>query len=162
MIEALVVAMLAAGFRIRGWAGFERLTGRGTTTARIVAWAIPCAIAWLLLGGAPVEALAIAAAAWIGCLPGWWGSLDLGRQEGTWLRDFALHSARGALWTMPMAVVVWWIGAEWWWLLIAGAACGLIYEAGYWIAARTRWSGTEWGEAMFGAMIGAALIGAAA
>lgn len=161
MIAAVVIILaLAVGFRLRGWEGFERITGRGATTARIVCWAIPVGLASLALGMSWLAALAMGIAAWVGCLPGWWGSLDMGRHEGGFWRDFALHSLRGVLWTAPMAAVLWWFGGAWWSLVVAGAACGLIYEAGYRIAAIARGrmgGGTEIGEALFGAAIGAAL-----
>lgn len=162
MIAAAVILALAVGFRLRGWGGFERITGRGATTARIVCWAIPCGLAWWALSGAPAwSALAMGVAAWLGAIAPWWGSLDLGRQYGGWGRDVLMHSARGVLWTLPMAVVTWWFEAPSWpWLLAAGVLCGLIYEVGYRLADAARGrlgGGTEIGEVMFGAAIGAAL-----
>lgn len=164
IVAIFVVALLAAGFRIRGDAAFARWTGRGATTARIVAWAIPVAASGWLLGLEWPVAVALGVAAWVGCLAPWWGSLDLGRHEGTWFRDFCLHSARGVLWTLPMAGVVFlaqfsvWptVGAGLWWpLLAAGALCGPAYELGYRIREKR---GTEIGEALFGALIGGALV----
>ncbi len=162
-LELVVPLALAAGFRIRGAAEFEQWWDRafpaaamlgGATTARIVAWAIPVGIfAGALHGGWHVGILA-GVAAWIGCLPPWWRSLDLGRREGAWLQDFALHTLRGFIWTAPVAAVAWWFGGEPAPLLIAGALCGLIYEIGY----RVRQSGqTELAEAVFGFVVGLAL-----
>jgi hypothetical protein len=154
MIEALAPAVLAAGFRVRGWAGFQRLTGRGATTARIVAWAIPCGLVAWGLHGHWYAGAAMAVAAWAGSLLGWWRSLDLGRHEGEWARDFALHTARGLLWTAPMALAAWLSGGLPWPLLAAGLLCGLAYEAGWRLAPRRA---TEIGEVAFGAIVGAAL-----
>lgn len=154
MIEAIAPFLLAAGFRVRGWSGFQRITGRGAWLARIVAWALPCGLlAWALHGGWYAGA-AVAIGAWLGSLLGWWGSLDLGRREGTWLRDFGLHTARGLLWTAPIALAAWASGGSLWWLLGAGLLCGAAYEAG-WRLSPTK--ATEIGEVAFGFIIGAAL-----
>lgn len=154
MIEAAVILLLAAGFRLRGDAAFHRWTGRGATTARLVAWALPVGLSGFALG-LGWWSLVLGVAAWAGSLLGWWGSLDLGRQFGGFWRDFALHSARGVMWTAPMAAVLFVAGGAWWWLLAAGALCGALYEAGYraWPA-----RGTEVGEGLFGGAIGAALV----
>lgn len=162
--EIAAPLVLAAGFRLRGAAAFMRWTGRGATTARIFAWALPVGLCAWALGAWWPYAIALGVASWVGCLAPWYGSLDLGRHEGTWLRDFAMHSFRGVLWTLPMAAVLFaaqftvWpeVGAGgWWWLLIAGALCGLLYEAGYRV---NEARGTEIGEVLFGAAIGVALV----
>ena len=45
MIATLLGALVGAvGFRLKGSAIFEQITGRGATTARIVCWAIPMGI----------------------------------------------------------------------------------------------------------------------
>ena len=152
--ELAAPVVLGIGFRLRGAAIFERVTGRGATTARIVCFAIPAGLlAWGMGFGWP-HALAMGFAAWLGCLPPWWGSLDLGRQYGGFWQDFALHTLRGLVWTAPMALVVWHVGGAWWWLVLAGLLCGVAYEA----ANRARPTrGTETGEVVFGALIGAGL-----
>lgn len=155
MFSAVTIPLLAFGFWLRGSALFERLTGRGATTARLVCWALPCGLAWWALGGNPLYAAGAAVAAWLGTLLGWWGSLDLGRNEGTWLEDFLLHTARGVLWTAPMAAVALVQHEAWWWMLGVGALCGLLYELGYQL---NEARGTEIGEFLFGAVIGAAMV----
>lgn len=159
MSIALGALIGALGFWLRGSAVFERLTGRGATTARIVAWAMPLsALAWLLtpLGWWCVP---LAVALWLGALPGWWGTLDLGRMEGDWPQDFVLHTARGVVWMAPAAGVLAMAGAAWWLPLVAGLTCGAVYEIG-WRAWPAR--ATEIGELLFGAACGAAVIAGAA
>lgn len=153
------------GFRIRGglWnTKIEQYIHWGATTARLVAWATPTAILgtlWYGLAWYWLAALLIAA--WIGCLPGWYGSIDMGRNEGTWLRDFVVITIRGAFWTLPISAVyaaagltVPAVG-----LLLVGAAMGIWYELGW----RTPSSvpgfnqGTELGELYFGLMFGLVL-----
>jgi hypothetical protein len=104
------------------------------------------------------NAAAISAALYIGTLAGWWRSLDLGRKEGEWLRDFVLHSARCLLWTLPAALVCAAATLDMTNavpLIAAGLLCGVFYEAGWRVyPARA----TEIGEAIFGGAIGAALF----
>jgi hypothetical protein len=155
VIEHLIGAAVGGfGFWLRGSALFEKWTGRGATTARITCWALPLGLFGWALGLPPIEASALAVAAWIGCLAPWWDSLDLGRQEGTWLRDFAWHTLRGALWVAPIWLVVLLSFGSWWPLAVVALLCGIVYELGYrlWPA-----KGTEVGEALFGALIGLAL-----
>jgi hypothetical protein len=103
----LTAAIGGAGFRFRGAEAFSRITGRGATTARVVCWAAPvAALAWALAALPWQWAVALGAALWLGCLPGWWGSLDLGRDEGIWATDALAHAARGLLWTAPAAFVL--------------------------------------------------------
>jgi hypothetical protein len=156
MIEIIVGAI---GFRLRGSAIFEQWTGRGATTARIVCWAIPMGL--MSLFTLPWEyAIAAGVAFWLGCLPGWYGVLDLGRDEGNKLKEFILMSGRGILWTLPAALVFAFISplnavA----LLIAGALCPVAYEIGWHIPSKVEnmRSGPEIGEILFGALVGAAL-----
>ena len=150
----LCAAVGAAGFRLRGSALWSRITGRGAGTARVFAWALPLAVvsplpwAWVP---------ALAAALWLGSLAAWWGSLDMGRNEGSFARDFALHALRGMVWVIPAALVLTAAGRLWWPLLAAGALCAPIYAVAWRI-----WPvrATEAAECGFGACIGAA-IGAA-
>jgi hypothetical protein len=152
--ELAAPVILGAGFRLRGAALFERITGRGATTARIVCFATPAGLLAWATGFPWPYALAMGVAAWLGCLPPWWGSLDLGRHAGGYARDFALHTLRGVVWVAPMAAVAFLAGAAWWPLILAGLMCGAVYEAGYRVSER---HGTEIGEAAFGALIGAGL-----
>lgn len=157
LLAIVAPLILAAGFRLRGDAAFERWTGRGATTARIVCWAIPCGlVAWGLYGLWYVG-LAMGVAAFLGAILGWWQSLDLGRVEGTWLNDFAMHTLRGVLWTLPMAGVAFLGAGSPWPLLVAGALCGVVYEIGWRFKARQ----TEIAEAIFGGVIGVALVASA-
>jgi hypothetical protein len=158
MSALVILAALvgAAGFRLRGSAAFERITGRGATTARLVCWAVPVAlVAWT-----SVEAWAaaiLAAALYLGAVPGWWRSLSLGRnpRDGAWLDAAARHTARGLVWAAPAAAVVGGLGGAWWGVLLAGAAVVAPYEAGWRLAPD---HAVEVGEAGFGAMLAAAIV----
>lgn len=160
---ALAGALIgAAGFWLRGAALFARATGRGATTARVVAWAVPLALlCWAATPLPGCWALALAVALWLGSLPGWWGSIDLGRNDGWWARDAALHTARGVLWGAPAAVVLWLAGGAWWWPVLAGLACAPAYEIGWRlrpVGDARRPAATEIGEILFGAAMGAAVL----
>ena len=153
-LALLAPVILAVGFRLRGAAEFQRWTGRGATSARLACWAAPVGLIGWGLHGEWYAGAALAAAAWLGSVAGWWGSLDLGRNEGTWLRDFALHTARGLLWVAPLALAAWLTAGDPVPLLVAGIACGLAYEAGWRASPR---HATEIGEAAFGFIVGAAI-----
>jgi hypothetical protein len=100
-------------------------------------------------------------AAWIGCLLPWWGTIDMGRKEGNWFRDFVVITFRGALWTLPMAAVFAYAGltAVAVSLFAVGLAMGVWYEAGW----RTPSTcpgfsqGSELGELYFGFAYGLTL-----
>lgn len=149
----------AAGFRLRGSKQWALWTGGGIGTARLFAWALPVALtAWLMLPLEWWEALLLWVALWAGALTAWWGSLDLGRMEGTWARDFGLHTLRGLVWVIPPAVALLLAHEPIWWApLIAGACCGLVYEIGWQL--QPRWA-IETGEVLFGGLVGAAVMAA--
>lgn len=152
MIEMLLGAIVGgAGFRIRGWSGFDKLTGRGATTARIVWGGVLALIA--LLGGLwwPL-APAVVLAGWLGCVPGWWGALEPKTPQ-----QYALHALRGFVWVLPLAIIFEAAGALGGVVLLSGAVCG----PAYWLGRKVKPAlGTEIGEVLFGAAIGAAVIGA--
>lgn len=157
MIEITIGAAIGALlFRMRGAALFQRITGRGKTTGDAV-YAVGLASVVLPDWW---QALALAVALWLGGRLGWWRTLTLGRNpaDGPVLQQWALHTARGVLWTLPAAAVAWWWGAAPWALLLAGLACAPAYEAGWRLHVRGGLGGTEWGECFFGAAIGAALV----
>lgn len=157
MIDLMLGAMGGALlFRLRGAALFQRITGRGKTTADAIYAGCLAALAmpgWW-------QAAPLALALWLGGRAGWWRSLTLGRNpmDGPVWRQWALHTARGLLWTAPAAALAWWLSASPRPLLLAGLVCAPAYEAGWRLAGLGRLGGTEWGECLFGAAIGAALV----
>ncbi len=149
----------AIGFRLRGDAIFQKITGRGATTARIVCWAIPMGL--LSLSTVPWWASVwVTVGFFLGAVLGWYGSLDLGRREGDPVKDRLIMASRGLVWTLPAALVVWQfdIGNAIA-LLIVGLACPLFYELGYRTPSKIPYlrQGPEVGEVLFGAAIGLAL-----
>lgn len=165
MLGVLGASLLGAvvggiGFRIRGAGEFQAVTGRGATTARIVAWSLPLATMWAAWGPAPPGWWAVMAAAlWLGSIAGWWGDLRL-----VDARDIALHAARGVLWVLPAAALVALQVAllPALALLVAGALCAPAYLLGWRLCGRLGLGGTEWGELIFGAVVGAVLVGGSA
>lgn len=165
MLGVLGASVLGAvvgglGFRIRGAREFQTVTGRGATTARIVAWSLPLATMWAVWGpAAPGWWVIMVVALWLGSIAGWWGDLRLVEA-----RDVALHAARGVLWVLPAAVLVA-LKVELapaLALLVAGALCAPAYLLGWRLGGRLELGGTEWGELIFGAVVGAVLVGGSA
>lgn len=172
MIETIIwmiVGAVVGGFgRVRSGVWGAK-AGWGAARDRIFAWAIPMAILGALAGppGLSLTALwtflGFVVAWWVGCLAGWWGTLDLGPDTGDRETEIFWHSVRGALSVLP-AIALWCFLGNWWalFLLIPGVLCGPIYEAGRQVATayRTKTGRTDWGEIFFGAAIGltAALV----
>lgn len=158
MLAAILRALTGAaaggtGFRARGAAWFLALTGRGATTARMLAWALPMMlqVAWETSLGLHWAAYPLVfVAAWAGCVLGWWGSLDMGRRDGSWLIDCLLHTLRGSLFTLPVGIVL--LNP---WVAASGLLCGLVYELGYQASERLKLpvGGSEIGEAAFGVIV---------
>lgn len=150
-----------ASFWLRGSALFERLTGRGKTTADAV-WA--CTMAALFAAAAAGRAewwhpLAVAVGFFVGGRPPWWKSLRLCHDpdEKCCLCVWVRHTLRGFLWVVPAALSLDLLGYEGVWLVAAGGLVGPCYEAGWrtWPA-----RATEVGEVLFGALIGAGIVAA--
>jgi hypothetical protein len=186
MIEVAIGLLLGgAVFRLRGWRGFEQITGRGAFTARLV-WATCMGLLAFASWAGPVQAATVGVGMFLGCLAPWWRSLSLASSEkdGPLLGQVVRHTARGILWPAPAAVllvavswalelvVAWFpaLGGAWvpsldaaWGpallLLASGLACTPAYFAGKWLRRRfpARAPGhTESGEVLFGAAMGAA------
>lgn len=158
IISLAVSALIGAlGFWLRGSSLFATLMGRGATTARLLAWAIPMGlVAWLLTPLGWPWAVGVGVAMYLGCLLPWWGSLDMGNSEGTFIKDFLMHTLRGIIWVAPtIAVMIYPVGMfAGLPLLGAGMLCGVAYEIG-WMVWKER--ATEVGEVLFGGLIGAGL-----
>jgi len=148
------------GFWLRGSALFYNLTGRGATTARLVAWAMPLALLSLFVVS-PLYALSIGVALFLGSILPWWKSLSLGRNsiDGTWAESALRHTGRGVLWTLPLSVVVFFAVGGYSFLLplLTGALVVVPYEIG-WRIQNEKLNPTEIGEIGFGAMIGLSLF----
>jgi hypothetical protein len=150
---SLILPLLGAVlFRIRG--GWLNL---GSSTGGRAVWAvgmtiIPALITWKLAVLAP--------ALFAGAVLGWWKSIDMGRNEGSWIQDAVLQEARGILWVLPAAAAAAW--ALGWWAVavgISGVLCAPAYELGWRTpsTARNFTRGSELGELYFGACIGIGL-----
>ncbi|RVT91429.1 hypothetical protein EOD42_22500 [Rhodovarius crocodyli] len=154
----ILLALGAATFRLRGSQTFERLAGRGATTARIM-WATSVAFAAVPLAGIPlIFAPQLALALYVGALAPWWGSLDMGRQHGTLWGDIAWHTLRGFIWTGPAALLFVLTGTgDGTWLLLVGGTCGVIYAICWQITDRYP---VESAECVFGAAIAGGIAAA--
>lgn len=161
MLALLSAIACAAAFRLRGDAIWNEWTGSGTTGGRAL-WAGVVALC-LFAAGAGWWAVAAAPILFACAVPGWPGSIDLGRNEGSWLRDFGMMLLRGSLFTMPAgALLVWQVGPEFIPFMLAGWFAAPAYEVGWRVPVRWEYlrQGPPLGEFLFGAVIGAA-IGAA-
>lgn len=161
MIATLLGALIGAvGFRLRGSAIFEEITGRGATTARIVCWAIPMGL--VSLYHVPWEwAWAISLGLFLGACPGWYHCTDLGRDDGKVVRDYVIMTIRGLVWTLPAALVMAYFNTNASSaMMIAGLLCPLAYTIGWKIPSKIKGlhQGPELGEFIFGGMVGASVI----
>lgn len=162
MTGALIAALVGGfGFWLRGAARFFEITGRGATTSRIAAWAIPMGLLAWLSGASPAVSAALGVAMWVGCLAPWCGSIDLGRVDGTWGRDALRQAARGLLWTLPAGLVLVAAGSPIGGLVVAlsGLAALPAYEVGWLIrpVGSSAPGATEVGEFLTGAAVGLTL-----
>lgn len=157
-LAPLLVPAGAILFRVRGglWDLGSTTLGRAIWAVGMTALAVAASFDWWLLLLAP--------ALFVGCVLPWWGSIDMARNEGAWLVDAVLQTARGVLWVLPAGAVLWWAAG---WLpaalaVLPGLICAACYEAGWRIPSRTRGfaRGAELGEVLFGAAIGAGLMAA--
>lgn len=161
MIEVLLGALIGAvGFRLRGSALFEEITGRGITTARIVCWAIPMGLLSLL--HVPWQAAILTGLGfYLGSIFAWWGCLDLGRDDGRVVRDYIVMFLRGLVWTIPPALVVYQFDPTVGIILgLSGGLCPLAYTIGWNTPSKAPnlTQGTAIGEFIFGGIVGAALV----
>lgn len=181
-IELTLSAVLCGlAFRIRGGllAG-TRFQTPGQVSRLVFALAVSFT-AWL--AGADLGiALALVPVWWLSCLPGWSHSIDLGRNQDKEWRDFVVITLRGALWTLPPALLLGFgpglrvsfsDGLDvvlmmtnrypgWWILLLTGPIIAPAYWAGRQSGLRLKGLGAggfpEVGEAITGVVFGAGTI----
>lgn len=147
-----------SAFRLRGSALWDQWTGTGTTGGRLI-WAGTVTLC-LFVAGAKLWALAALPIMFLCAVPGWPASIDLGRNEGTWLRDFLIMTARGSLFTLPSgALLVWMVGPQFLPFAASGVLAGVCYEIGWRIPVRFEHlrQGPPLGEFIFGALIGGSI-----
>lgn len=161
ILSLVTAGALGIGFRMRGGLWGENI-GWGATTARICAWAIPVALAtWAWYQFAWPYLLITGLLAFAGSTISWFGSIDMGRMQGTWTRDFLIMTAVGFARMIGVAALLaytgFWSGAIA--VAVAGAMCGVMYELG-WRTPSTLagfGQGPEVGELYFGACVGLAI-----
>lgn len=155
------IALCSVSFRIRGGllAGSAYET-RGQVSRLIFAGAAGLT-AWT--GTAWPVALVTVPAWWISSTFPLFGGIDLGTRDGTFWGDVGGLLARGALWVVLPAAVLWWGGEPGWWaLLVAGPTMPVCYWLGrqsgskLWGAGALDWCQT--GEAIYGAVLGAGIL----
>lgn len=161
ILYALTFALVPVGailFRIRGG-----LFDLGSTTVGRLIWSVGMAML-VVIASVDWRAIALAPALFVGCVLPWWGSIDMGRNEGSRALDALLQTARGVLWVIPAVGVILWIDGRLGAALVAvsGLLCAPAYELGWRIPSRVRGfaQGAELGEVFFGAAIGAGLAAA--
>ena len=161
-MNALLLAIIGGvAFRIRGSALWDKWTHTGTMGGRGF---------WALSMGLPVAAMShswlallLVPALFIGSIPGWPDSIDLGQNEGDFWTDLFGQTWRGALFLLPAAPVLWLMDSPVWYLSIfAGAMCGPIYWAAWEVDFKPLYidddpvisNGPPLGEMLFGAWVG--------
>lgn len=173
MISVSFAALFGAFlFRLRG--GWPAL---GSTFAARMFYANGMAII-AAAAASDLRMLLLVAPFYFGSIFPWFGSIDLGRNEGSWLKDAALNGLRGFLFTIFPAIffplinfivngLAWAFGFEsvsldvhfGWWYAFVGFTCPFLYALGW----RTRSAirnferGTPLGEVYFGAVLGLGL-----
>jgi hypothetical protein len=162
------VLLGALTFRVRGGltSGWRfQLPGQ---VARVT-WAIACAVTVLAAGSAWWQAAALVPAAWAVTTLPLLGAIDMGRNDGSFARDFALGTVHGLSLGAPAAAVLF-ATAPLWWLPLAGGALWSACYALCWL--RRDWpelraiglgrygNPPEAAEVLFGAQFGAILFAA--
>lgn len=147
-------------FRVRGSAIWDLYTRTGTTGGRLQ-YAVLMGLAAVLLTR-DWHLICLPLGLFLGCVPAWFadGMVPLSP------RRFVANAARGVLWLLPAAGILWWHGYPGWVdLTVAGAAsaplywlawrlpCPLVLHRGHVVIG----PGTELGEALYGAWIGLCL-----
>lgn len=160
VISAGIFALLCgAAMRLRGSDLWNKWTGTGTTGGRAL---------WSVVVGACIWAtypsyltLLTIPLLFAGAVPGWPGSIDLGRNEGTWGKDFALMTVRGLLFTFPAgAYMAWLVDPSYLVFAFSGALAGVLYEAAWRIPVKYEHlrQGPPLGEFLFGVAVGLSLV----
>ena len=166
MIAAIIVPIAALANRHRGgWlptghTQIARLDFAAIMTA-LVLWRIGVPVWWIVP--------ALLAGWFIGCLAGQGEGMWIGRASfenrytitpRKWLTDAANLTGSGLCNVAVPVALLWWFGALWWPLLIAGALKPLAYELGWRMPLRLPGfsQGPELGEVAFGAALGAAIL----
>jgi hypothetical protein len=151
----LLIFLGAVSFRLRGGA----IPLGGTQIARVV-------YAALLTAGAFIAHPAwfmplLFPALWLGSIPAWWGSIDLGRNEtlrvwgiAPYWTDFARMAVRGFVFVALVFPIAYFFGS--WWPLLLSTLAPVCYEVGWRTPSDIRFlkRGPEVGEAIFGALLG--------
>lgn len=151
------IACMAA-FRLRGDEIWDKLTGTGATGGRLL-WSLTASLCLMASGGG-IWGLAAAPILFLSAIPGWPGSIDLGRNEGDWHTDFAFMCMRGAVFTAPAGLVlIITAGSEFIPFAISGLFAGICYELAWRLPVKWQYlrQGPPLGEAFFGAFIGATI-----
>lgn len=155
MLSLFCATACAAAFRLRGDAIWNEWTGTGTTGGRFL-WAGVVSLC-LFAAGAGWWSLAALPVVFACAVPGWPASIDLGRNEGTWQKDFALMTVRGALFTVPAgALLVWQVGPQFIPFALSGVFAGAAYELGWRLPIKWEYlrQGPPFGEFCFGFVVG--------
>lgn len=170
VISFLIIVSLGFLYRCRGGL-FQQLTGidLGDTKSRILFWGLPVAIAFLLLGFNYWQALVAGVLAFVTTTIGNFDAMDLGKNEGSFVKDMLLLTLKGFITGALPALAFWHSGHNPAILIIACSAMSLAYWAaylkplkikglGYGDGAATGYDFPETGEFYFGLLFGIGLV----
>lgn len=158
MATFLLALLGGLGFRIRGDSIVSELLGGSATQVGRAIWALSLSIPAAIFYG-PLYLL-LAPALFVGAMPGWYGSVDLGNNENSFERDLYVMAMRGIFFTLPAGIVLYFLGHNnsmifaW-----SGILCPLLYSIGWLVPIKNRWigKGTPLSEALFGTYVGTML-----
>lgn len=147
--------LCAVAFRLRGSELWDVWTHTGTIGGRVL-WAV-CVSFCLFVTGCSIWSLAVVPILFLSAVPGWPQSIDLGSNEGTWMRDFWMMAARGLLFTLPAGLLLSIFHSPWFLIFgFSGFLAGVMYTLGSKIPFKIKHleQGPALGEALFGGLVG--------
>ena len=127
MIQLLSIFLAAFLFRIRGDSIVATTLGwpSATFVGRLI-WAMPLPIIFAFYYG-DWRILLLAPALLLGTFPGWYGGIDLGKNDSNWLKNIGIMSLRGLWWIIGCVPILYLTGHS---FFLVGAAlllCPLSY-----------------------------------
>lgn len=172
LFSVIAMAFVALGNRVRGGLWGNAIASKihwGSTTARIVAWGMPCLIVaeltcFLFQAGFTWQALLVGPLMWIGATTPNFNGIDLGTRDGTFWGDVGGLTLHGILVMVAPVAIFGVLKYNVTFLCIAG----LLNAPCYIVAYRSKWTCERLGvlandrppmaELLFGAVVALAIV----